>query len=195
VVHLLWAATYPGRISLPRLLSTLLRRLVRQASLSQQDPNIGACVPDGSPEVMDIPMGVMASASWGDQLDAISPLLEDSSNDLVTPLPGFLIGDRITGCRQRFLHPLRPGHQASCRGIQNRTRVDLQDMCKCAAKLVIPWSNAVTETTMSRYEGKLLPKDKIGSQAITTIVPRMPIHGSTPVFSKNCPRWVNVGMC
>ena len=52
--------------------------------------------------------------------------------------------------------------------------VDLQDMCKCAAKLVIPWSNAVTETTMSCYKGKMLPKAKIVSQAITTIVVIVP---------------------
>ena len=55
-----------------------------------------AGVPDGSPEAMDIPTwnrGLTANASWGDQLDAIARLLEDSSNDLEASLPGFLIGD------------------------------------------------------------------------------------------------------
>jgi hypothetical protein len=47
---------------------------------------MGAGVNDGSPEAM-------ASASWGNQLDAISPLLEDSSNDLMTRLLGILSGD------------------------------------------------------------------------------------------------------
>lgn len=114
---------------------------------------------------MDIPtgnLGAIASTSWDDQLEAIAPLLEDSSNDLAASLPGFLISDDndsmglsckppfgIIRWRQRLLHPLRPpsllpGNPKPSLG------VDLQDVCKRTAdKLLIPLPNTVAETTTS----------------------------------------------
>lgn len=126
---------------------------------------------------MDIQTGnrkATASASWGDQLNAIAPLLEDSSNDLTASLPGFLIGDDndSTGFSDSLLSESSNGDEDSFNPSGQETKppaggsetrhaggapspavlgVDLQDMCKHTAnKLVIPWPNAVAETTTSR---------------------------------------------
>ncbi|KAK6302052.1 hypothetical protein J4Q44_G00281050 [Coregonus suidteri] len=165
---------------------------------------------------MDIPTGnprAMASTSWGNQLDAIAPLLEETSNNLAAVMPGILIGDDndSNGLSNSFLSESSDGDDDSFIPSGQASKppagesetgepdgapsppalgVDLQDACKPAVdKLVIPWPNAVGETTTSHYEGKRLPKAKQAARQFLPVFPEcleeVTCTWSTPFSCKN----------
>ena len=177
-------------------LKSLKRRLARQASLTGKDPMVGTAMfpredsADGLQRVFPL-----EGASWGDQLDVVSPLVDEVDASLAAEPCTAADDDSDSG--DEFLgliseeeeggedgEPFTPYTQSAkpvaseseCSGTDGSPHptasMDLHDVCKRAAeKLGIPWPDVCRETTTSRYEGKRLPRAKCSARQLLPVFP------------------------
>ena len=168
------------------------RRLTRLANFTGDDPMLGAddLPPLESATLTQEPAGAGGvDASWGDQLDALSPMSdaedspmgmlsatgeaelssEDGSVDLLSL--GDEDGDDLF---PPATQTTRPGgtKSESTTEADEAASVGLHDVCKrAAAKLGLAWPEAQKETVSSRYEGKRLPKAKSSTRQLLPVFP------------------------
>ncbi|XP_029973330.1 uncharacterized protein LOC115407110 [Salarias fasciatus] len=174
---------------------SLRRRLARQASSSGQDPFIPAGdtpVTSGEKEGDDAVVGPRASGSWGSQLDlaAPTPLAEDvlelDYEDDYETISELLISeeesedDVLIPSAQLAAQPATPGAEAvlgdeeGSAPAPSAVSMDMQAVCKRAAsRLNIPWPEAITETTRSRYEGKKFPQAARTAKQLLPVFPEL----------------------
>ncbi|XP_076137379.1 uncharacterized protein LOC143119644 [Alosa pseudoharengus] len=170
------------------------RRLACLASLTDDDPMLGAddLPPLESATLSQEPAGAgELGASWGDQLDALSPISdtedspmgmlgatgeaelisEDDSVDLLSL--GDEDGDDLSLPATQAARPSGVRSDSTATGADEAASGGLHDVCKrAAAKLGVPWPEAQKENVSSRYEGKRLPKAK--SSTSDWILPSAP---------------------
>ncbi|XP_041931407.1 LOW QUALITY PROTEIN: uncharacterized protein LOC121695003 [Alosa sapidissima] len=169
------------------------RRLARLASLTDDDPMLGAddLPPLESATLSQEPAGAgELGDSWGDQLDALSPISdtedspmgmlgatgeaelisEDDSVDLLSL--GDEDGDDLFLPATQAARPSGVRSDSTATEADEAASVGLHDVCKrAAATLGVPWPEAQKETVSSRYEGKRLPKAKSSTRQLLPVFP------------------------
>lgn len=163
----------------------------------------------------------LAQASWGDQLDAVAPLLDLEEDGADLPVFSDFAGaesdsevesvslgsDDYEQDGETFSIPLaaKPTETGETRysGPPNPTASDLHDVCRrAAAKLGIEWPETPAETTTSRYEGKRLPKAKSSTRQLLPVFPECleeatrswsnPLTAKNPVLGGSALDWTGV---
>lgn len=172
-------------------LKTRRRRLARQASLTGENPVLGAAIPPPQVEPEERPAGVTTSAGprWTDQVDAADALfdpddpdtdlagaddclaeLSDSGDEPIS-LPS---EEDETDAEQLFLtQAARPGSATDSGGSPAPPAAqDLHEVCRrAAAKLGISWPEAPVVANKSRYEGRRLPQAKTSAKQLLPAFP------------------------
>ncbi|KAI7808150.1 hypothetical protein IRJ41_018123 [Triplophysa rosa] len=152
-------------------LKSLRQTLACQASLSGEDPLMSTSPASAVTPQVSIPVELPSKAtlSWGEQLDACTPLpnvpsTDDEEEDLFDfedeGQSEFLLSDEEDYEDSFFLPPSQSAQPLAAAGSTEGAGeapsspllgVDLQDVCKCAAeKLNIPWPTVVAETAKSQ---------------------------------------------
>lgn len=174
-------------------LKTRRRRLARQASLTEENPLLGATIPPIREEPGESSHGVTISAgpTWADEPEAVDALFgpdeldmgltaaEDSlaelsdSGDEPISLPSE--EDEVDMGQFTLTQAARPGSATVSGGSGSPAppaTQDLHEVCRrAAAKLGIAWPEAPVETARSRYEGRRLPKAKTSSKQLLPAFP------------------------
>ncbi|XP_024141773.2 uncharacterized protein LOC112154824 [Oryzias melastigma] len=202
---------------------TRKRRLSRQVSLSAVDPMMGVAIPP-PPELTDCARGNSSpmDASWGDQLDAAAPLSDhEEPYEAAPPEQHDAAGAESDSEDESislgseedeedcgpFIFPAaaKPtGLTGTRSGSPNPTAtVDLHDVCRrAAAKLGVEWPETPTETPVSRYEGKRLPKAKSPGRQLLPVFPECleeatrswsnPLTAKNPTFGNSALDWAGM---